>query len=125
MGWSQPTSAYDDPWFNPPGGTWVPDTSVIARMKVALDDELHPLLERRVDTGMTPVRYWFQYSANGSGTDKLIGIVGYPFPVPSSAATTFFGAVIPERCHVFASYLPSERRIKEVAVGGFHCPPRI
>lgn len=103
----------------------MPDTGVVARMKVALDDELRPIFEKRVDTGIPPARYWFQYIASGSGGDKVIGVVGYPFPVPSGADATFFGAVIPERCHVFASYLPNERRVKNVAVGGFHCPPRI
>ena len=120
-----PTSQYDDPWFNPPGGTWVPDRGVVSQMKVALNDELRPILEKRADSGMPSKRYWFQYIGNGSGVDRTIGIVGRPFPVPSGAEAVFLGAVVPEQCHVFASYQPNERRFKEVAVGGFHCPPRI
>jgi hypothetical protein len=94
-------------------------------MKVALDDELRPRLEKHPDSDMPPARYWFQYIGSGSGIDKTIGIVGRPFPVPSGAGAVFLGAVIPEQCHVFANYLPKERKFKDVAVGGFHCPPRI
>src|SRR5229473_5495262 len=107
VGCSPPTSAYDDPWFSPPGGTWVPDAVVVARMKIALDDELRPILEKHADSVMPPARYWFQYIGSGSGVDKTIGIVGRPFPVPSGADAGFLGAVIPEQCHVFASYLPN------------------
>ena len=103
----------------------MPDLGVVSQMKVALNDELRPILENRADSGMPSKRYWFQYIGNGSGVDRTIGIVGRPFPVPSGADTVFLGAVIPEQCHVFASYQPNERRFKEVAVGGFHCPPRI
>jgi hypothetical protein len=103
----------------------VPDAGVVAHMKVDLDDELRPILEKPADSGMPPARYWFQYVGSGSGVDKRIGIVGRPFPVPSGADAVFLGAVIPEQCHVFASYLPNERRFKDFSVGGFYCPPRI
>jgi hypothetical protein len=103
----------------------VPDAGVVARMKVALDDELRPILEKSADSGRTPMRYWFQFIGSGSGADKTIGIVGYPFPVPLGADASFHGAVTPEQCHVFANYLPDKRRFKDFAVGGFHCPPRI
>jgi hypothetical protein len=122
---SQHTSAYDDPWFNPPGGTWVPDAGVVSDMKAALDDSLRPVLANRDDATMPPMRYWFQYLGNGSGVDKTIGIIGYPFPVPPGADASYLGAIIPEQCHVFGIYLPKERRFKELSVGGFHCPPRI
>jgi hypothetical protein len=125
VGCSPPTSAYDDPWFNPPGGTWVPDARVVARMKVALDDDLRPAFEGSVNSGVPPARYWFQYVGTGSGADQAIGIVGYPFPVPLAAKDTFLGAIVPEACHVFATYLPKQRRIKDSGVGGFYCPPRI
>ena len=101
----------------------MPDAGVVARMKVDLDDKLRPFL--RADSGISPKRYWFQYIGGGSGVDKTIGIVGRPFPVPSGADAGFLGAVIPEQCHVFATYLPNERRFKDFAVGGFYCPPRI
>jgi hypothetical protein len=103
----------------------VPDAGVVARMKVDLDDELRPILEKRADSGIPPRRYWFQYIGVGSGVDKTIGIVGRPFPVPSGADVSFLGPVIPEQCHVFATYLPKGRRFKDFAVGGFYCPPRI
>ena len=118
-------SANRDLWFNPPGGSWVPDAGMVSHMKTALDDALRPVLEKNADTGMPPTQYWFQYIGNGSGVDKMIAIVGYPFPVPSGADASFRGATIPESCHVFASYLPIKRRFKDLAVGGFHCPPRI
>jgi hypothetical protein len=94
-------------------------------MKVALDDELRPILESRAASGMPAARYWFQYIGSGSGADNVIGIVGYPFPLRSGASDAFLGAVIPEQCHVFATYLPKERRFRELGVGGFYCPPRI
>jgi hypothetical protein len=115
----------DDLWLDPPGGTWVPDAVIVGRMKVALDDELRPILRKRADSSIQPRRYWFQYIGGGAGVDKTIGIVGRPFPVPSGAGANFLGAVIPEQCHVFATYLPSERRFKDFALGGFYCPPRI
>jgi hypothetical protein len=96
----------------------VPDAGVVARMKLSLDSELRPILEKRADSSMPPARYWIQYIGSGSGIDKAIGIVGRPFPVPSGVDAVFLGAIIPEQCHVFASYLPNERRVKDVAVGG-------
>jgi hypothetical protein len=53
----------------------VPDAGLVARMKVALDDKLHPILEKHADSVMPAVRYWFQYIGSGSGVDKTIGIV--------------------------------------------------
>ena len=125
VGCSPPTSAYDDPWFNPNGGMWVPDPSVVAWMKVALDDDLRPAFEGRPNSGVPPTRYWFQYIGIGSGAGKTIGIIGRPFPVGPDANVTYFNAAFPEECVVFATYLPKERKIKNHSVGGFSCPPRI
>jgi hypothetical protein len=33
-----------DLWFNPPGGSWVPDAGMVSHMKTALDDALWPVL---------------------------------------------------------------------------------
>jgi hypothetical protein len=118
-------SAHDDSWFNVPGGTWVPEAREVAHMQVALDDKLSPILDKRADSTIPPRRYWFQYFGSGSGVEKTIEIVGYPFPVPSDAPRSFHGAVIPEQCHVFASYVPKEHRFTQLSVGGFYCPPRI
>jgi hypothetical protein len=103
----------------------VPDAVVATRMKVALDEGLRPILDRRADSALPPTRYWFQYIGSGSGEDKTIGIVGRPFPVPSGADARFLSAVFPEQCHVSAIYIPNERKFKYIALGGFRCPPRI
>ena len=103
----------------------MPDAAMVSHMKTALDEALRPVLEKNVDTGMPPTQYWFQYIGSGDGTDKRIAIVGRPFPVSPRADAGFLGATIPENCHVFASYLPIERKIEHFSLGGFHCPPRI
>jgi hypothetical protein len=117
--------ANDDPWFNPPGGTWVPDAQVVSEMKAAVDERLAPVLAGKGDSSLAPVKYWFQYIGNGSGVDKTIAIVGRPFPVSRGADAVYLGAVIPESCHVFGNYVPKERKLEAFSVGGFHCPPRI
>ncbi len=117
--------AHDDAWFNTPDGTWTPDSGVVSEMKSALDVALGTAWDERPNTGMPPVRYWFQYFGFGSGTDKLIAIVGRPFPVPEWAAAAFHGAVIPEDCHIFATYQPGQRKFSQFSVGGFRCPPRL
>ena len=94
-------------------------------MKAVLDGALRPILERNVDRTRPRTHYWFQFRAYGSGRDRAIAIVGRPFPVPSHADVTFFGAFIPESCHVVARYVPDERRVEDLSVGGFDCPPRI
>jgi hypothetical protein len=103
----------------------VPDAAMVSHMKTALDEAIRPVLNKNADTGMPPTQYWFQYIGSGDGTDKRIAIVGRPFPVSSGAGAGFLGATIPENCHVFASYLPIERKFEHFSLGGFHCPPRI
>jgi len=123
-GTSVTPSAPDEPWFNPPGGTWIPDPAVVSDMKAALDGGLRPILTERGDQTRPPVRYWFQYVGQGSGANKTIGVLGRPFPVSPRATTTFLGAFIPEDCHVQARYIPLERRMDDLVVGGFGCPRR-
>ena len=94
-------------------------------MKAVLDVALRPVMEQRVDQTRPRVHYWIQYRAYGTGRDRAIAIMGRPFPVAAHADVTFFGAFIPESCHVVARYVPNEQRIEDLAVGGFNCPPRI
>jgi hypothetical protein len=116
----------DEPWFNiQQGNTWTPDAAVISNMKENLDRSLRPILERKVDQTRPRSHYWFQFRAYGSGRDRAVAITGGPFPVPPHADVTFYGAFIPESCHVVARYLPEERRIEDLGVGGFDCPPRL
>jgi hypothetical protein len=119
------TSAPDEPWFSPPGGAWVPALAVTSNMKDALDAALRPVLAAKAEATLPPTRYWFQYIATGFGADRRIDILGRPFPVLRHADRTFFGALMPEACHVHARYMPSERKMEGLAVGGFNCPPRI
>jgi hypothetical protein len=103
----------------------MPDPAVVSDMKVALDVALRPILAEKGEPTQPPVRYWFQYVGQGSGDNRTIGLLGHPFPVRQGAATTFYGAFIPEACHVQARYMPSKRRIEGLVVGGFHCPRRM
>jgi hypothetical protein len=43
-------SANRDLWFNPTGGSWVPDAGMVSHMKTALDDALRPVLEKNAAT---------------------------------------------------------------------------
>ena len=114
----------DEPWFNPPGGTWTPDPVIIAEMKVALDSALRQFLSDR-GRATQPVRYWFQFLGHGSGSTRTIDIRGRPFPVlPQPDTKAYFGPWIPEDCIVHARYVPSQRRIEDLVLGGF-CPARI
>ena len=114
----------DEPWFNPLGGTWTPDAVIVSEMKIALDSALRQLLSER-GRATQPVRYWFQFLGHGSGSARNIDIRGRPFPVlPQADTKAYFGPWIPEDCIVHASYVPSQRRIEDLVVGGF-CPARL
>ena len=122
----------NEPWFNPvgtgvfdPGNEWTPDQEVIADMKAALDEALQPVLAAHGDISRAPTSYWFQYKTQGSGDDRNIFIVGSPFPAPPAAPTTFSSVYIPEVCHLSAVYVPSNRQIVNLTVGGLRCPRRI
>jgi hypothetical protein len=126
MTYSLRSAAPDEPWFNPPGGTWTPDAVIISDMKIALDATLRPFLFARGRTTQPAVRYWFQYSGHGSGPSRTIDIRGRPFPVlPRADTTAYFGPWIPEDCIVHARYVPTEHRIEDLVVGGVSCPARI
>jgi hypothetical protein len=114
----------DEPWFNPLGGTWTPDAVIVSEMKIALDSALRQLLSER-GRATQPVRYWFQFLGHGSGSARNIDIRGRPFPVlPQADTKAYFGPWIPEDCIVHARYVPSQRRIEDLVVGGF-CPARL
>jgi hypothetical protein len=122
-GTSVSPSTPDEPWFNPLGGTWTPDAVIISEMKVALDSALRQYLSER-GRATQPVRYWFQFLGHGSGSARKIDIRGRPFPVlPQADTKAYFGPWIPEDCIVHARYVPSQRRIEDLVVGGF-CPAR-
>ena len=123
-GTSVSTSTSDEPWFNPSGGTWTPDAVIISQMKVALDSALRQVFSER-GIATSPARYWFQFLGHGFGSDRTIDIRGRPFPVlPQAETKEFFGPQIPEDCIVQARYVPSQRRIENLVVGGF-CPARL
>jgi hypothetical protein len=113
----------DEPWFSPSGGTWTPDAAIVSEMKVTLDSVLRKL--HSADGKATqPVRYWFQYLGHGSGSARTIDIRGRPFPLlPQADTKAYFGPWIPEDCIVHARYIPSQRRIENLVIGGF-CPAR-
>ena len=114
----------DEPWFNPLGGTWTPDAVIISEMKVALDSALRQFLSEH-GRATQPVRSWFQFLGHGSGSARNIDIRGRPFPMlPQPDTKAYFGPRIPEDCIVHARYVPSQRRIEDLVVGGF-CPARL
>ena len=113
-----------EPWFSPPGGTWAPDASVVSVMKSDLGEAIAPLLAKQAPPSALPTRYWFQYRGQGTSSNRIIVVLGYPFPVPRGAEKDFFSVHIPEACAVFALYLPSERKFDWLEVGP-NCPPRI
>jgi hypothetical protein len=116
----------DEPWFNPPGGTWVPDAAIASDMKEALDAKLRPFLVSRGRTTLPAVRYWFQYLGRGSGAARTIDIRGRPLPVlPRAETTNYFGPWIPEECIVHARYVLRERMVEDLEVSGVSCPARI
>jgi hypothetical protein len=125
MVFKAPAAAPDDPWFHPPGGTWLPDSAIVSDMKVALDVVLPVALAAKTDVALRPMRYWFQYQGRGSGADKVIELIGHPFPVSADATRTYFDVGIPENCVVSAHYDPIIKQIRDLSVGGLVCPPRI
>jgi hypothetical protein len=114
----------DEPWFNPSGGTWIPDAVVVSEMRVALDSSLRAALAAKPTAVRPPTRYWFQYLGRGSGTESVIEFFGHPFPVSKRAATVYFDVTIPENCVVYGRYYPVAKKIEELRVG-LACPPRI
>jgi len=116
-------AAPDEPWFNPPGGTWAPSARVVARMKSDLNGALDPLLAKEPAASAPPARYWFQYRGQGSGAHRAIELVGHVFPVPARARQEFFNAFIAEGCYVYARYLPAKRKFDPLGLGR-NCPRR-
>jgi|SRR5882762_8624608 len=114
-----------EPWFNPPGGTWVPNSAVVSAMKADFDEAIGPKLAAKFPASAPPVQYWFQYQGAGSGSSRTILLYGHPFPVPSRAQQVLFNVFIPEDCVIFAIYAPPERKFDRLEVGGLSCPPRI
>ena len=117
-------AAPDEPWFNPPGGTWAPGTKVIAAMKSDFDSAIKPLLATEPSLSARPTRYWFQYQGQGPSSRRIVELIGYPFPVPEGARKAFLSVHIPEASSIYARYLPLERRFELLNVGP-DCPPRI
>jgi hypothetical protein len=120
-----PPLAPAEVWLHPPGGSWTPDRLVVFDMKQALDTAVRPALEKNGDIRLPPGPYWFQYLGLGPSDDRYVFFVGRPFPIPVEAATEFRGGTIPEHCHIWGSYVPSSKTLKDFSVGGFHCPPRL
>jgi hypothetical protein len=116
-----PAAAADDPWFNPPGGNWTPDQTIVLKMKATLDASLRPVLEGKGEPTRSAARYWFQYLGKGAGISKTIFVFGRPFPIYPRASEEFFGAYIPESCHVEAIYRPDTNIIDNLVIG-FGCP---
>jgi hypothetical protein len=117
-------AALDEPWFDPPGGTWVPDAATIFDMRRAFNSAVAPALAARSVAGQPPARYWFQYQGRGAGADKTIVIIGHPFPVSQGAEKRFFDVSIPENCVVYAEYAPKPKQVRALSVSGLSCPPR-
>jgi hypothetical protein len=118
-------AASEEPWFNPPGGTWIPNSAVVSAMKADFDAAIPPKLAAKVPATAPPTQYWFQYQGAGSGSSRTILLIGRPFPVPSRARQDLLSVFIPESCVIFAIYIPSERTYSRLEVGGLSCPPRI
>lgn len=115
----------EEPWFDPPGGTWAPDATTISEMRRAIDSVLPSALARKGVAGQPPTRYWFQFQGRGASADKSIVIIGHPFPVSQGAEKAFVDVSIPENCVVYAEYFPRAKQIRGLNVGGLSCPPRI
>jgi hypothetical protein len=114
----------EEPWFNPPGGTWVPDAAAVSDMRRTVDSVLTSSLAARSVAGDPPSRYWFQYQGRGSGADRIIVLIGHPFPISSSAETSFLDVSIPENCVVYAEYAPKAKQVRALNVSGLSCPRR-
>ena len=117
--------APEEPWFNPPGGTWTPNPAVVSMMKVDFDAAIPAKLAPKVTPSAPPTQYWFQYQGVGSESSPTILLYGHPFPVSPRAGQDLLNLFIPEVCVIFATYIPSERRFDRLEVGGLGCPPRI
>jgi len=122
-------AGHDEPWFNVPGGTWLPSEADLAMMKSDFDQSL-PLFMRRIDISLAPTRYWFRYSGGNKGLKKSIELTGRPFPIPSDLAPALRYPLSTETstgemCEIHAEYVPSRRRFAAFSVGGIRCPPRM
>lgn len=123
---SQHTATSDEPWFNPPGGTWTPDADMVLDMKAALDEKLKPFLSESGRASLPATRYWFQYMGRDPNASKYIDIRGRPFPVlPHAADRSYMGPWIPEECIVHARYQPSNKGIDDLVLSGISCPARL
>lgn len=123
---SRHTEVPDEPWFNPPGGTWTPDTAMVAEMKSSLDAELRPFLAKSGRASLPAMRYWFQYMGRGVDSSRYVEIRGRPFPVlPQGKSRSYMGPWMPEECIVHARYLPGGKRIDDLVLSGVSCPARL
>jgi hypothetical protein len=114
-----------EPWFNPPGGSWTPDAATVSLMKITVDKQLGAALAAKKRNTGPPVRYWFQYRGDDVGSDQTIEVVGYPNPVSPGAPGEFFDVWVREKCVIFATYSPRDRKLTNFGIGGMGCPPRL
>jgi hypothetical protein len=113
----------DEPWFNPPGGTWTPDTVIVSAMRSSLEAKLKPFLVESGRASLPAVRYWFQYMGRGADSSRYIEIRGRPFPVRAQAMNkSYMGPWMPEECIVHARYMPTSKTLEDLVLSGVSCP---
>jgi len=117
-------ASFDEPWFNPPGGDWVPDQGVVASIKAELDAN-SDALAKYVDPTRPPAKYWFQYQGKGSGPNRTVVLLGFLYPISTGADLTLFDVAIPEACVISATYLPDKGKLTDLMLNGIKCPARI
>jgi hypothetical protein len=122
-------AGHDEPWFNVPGGTWLPSEADVTMMKSDFD-LTPPMFMREVDISLAPSRYWFRYSGGNNAREHSIELTARQFPIPSDLAHTLSHPLAAETttgemCEIHAEYVPSSRRFAAFSAGGFRCPPRM
>lgn len=117
--------APNEPWFNPPGGSWIPDAATVTLIKIAVNRRLGGALADKARTSGPPVHYWFQYRGDKDGADQTIEVVGFPNPVDPGASGEFLDVWVPENCVISATYSPRDGKLTRFGVGGVACPPRL
>ena len=113
-----------EPWFNPPGGTWVPDAAMVSDFKVALEPMVVAALAAQSGPVQPPARYWLQYVGEESAGEKVIALIGYLSPVSPNASKEYLNGSVPEKCLIHAEYWPRIKKVMALGVGPA-CPPRL
>ena len=114
--------ATDFDWVDARGGTWIPDAPTVAAMKSEFVTAFAVLAAHRKGNSLSRAHFYMTYQAVGSGSSRLIDLVGGPFPNPNPPPPSK-GTTTGDACEISGTYDPLKHRFSDLRLSGLVCPP--